>query len=81
MSDLTHVWRWVTVADPNRPSPASTTRGHARLARRITHPLAARCGQPCRVLARGRNGNRLIEFADGYKVVAPFWAARRQVSA
>lgn len=47
------VWRWRTTADPCRPP------GH-----RITHPLAARAGQVCRLVAQGANGNRLIEFED-----------------
>jgi hypothetical protein len=28
-----------------------------------------RVGQPCRVLARGRNGNVLVEFDDGARIV------------
>lgn len=58
-------WRWRTVADPCRP------KGH-----RMPHPLAGRVGAPCRLLAQGRNGNRLIEFEDGLLVVAPFYATR-----
>lgn len=59
------VWRWRTTADPHRPA------GH-----RIAHPLAARAGDCCELLAQGRNGNRLVEFADGLRVVAPFYATR-----
>lgn len=59
------VWRWRTTADPNRPP------GH-----RITHPLADRFGHPCVLLAQGSNGNRLVEFEDGHRVVAPLHATR-----
>jgi hypothetical protein len=60
------VWRWRSCADPNRPP------GH-----RIAHPLADRFGHPCVLLAQGRNGNRLVEFADGHRVIAPLYATRR----
>lgn len=73
---LTHVWRWATIADPWRPKERMDD---APPPRRIVSPLAPRCGQLCRVLAQGSNGNRLIEFADGYRVVAPFYAVRRAV--
>ena len=63
----THVWRWRTVADPNRPQGA----------KRIPHPLAPRFGQGCREILRGSNGNLLIEFEDGYRTVAPRHALRR----
>lgn len=59
------VWRWRTCADPNRPRGAG----------RIAHPLAARAGQACREVCRGRNGNRLLAFDDGFLVVAPYYAA------
>jgi hypothetical protein len=62
---ITLVWRWRTSADPNRPP------GH-----RIAHPLAERAGTSCRLLAQGRNGNRLVEFDDGHRTVAPRYAAR-----
>lgn len=62
---LDYVWLWRQTTDPNRPKSPR---------RLIAHPLAARKGEPCRVLAQGRNGNRLVEFADGYRVVAPFYA-------
>jgi hypothetical protein len=35
-----------------------------------------RKGQPCRVLARGRMGSVLVEFADGFRVVASRRAIR-----
>jgi hypothetical protein len=70
------VWRWRTAQDPDRPHPKSTTRGHAALARRIAHPLAGRVGQRCRLLAQGSNGNRLVEFEDGFRTVAPLYATR-----
>lgn len=61
------VWRWRTTADPNRPAGTE----------RIAHPLAGRVGEHCRVLAQGANGNRLVEFLDGFQVVAPYYAVRR----
>lgn len=73
MTALTHVWRWKTTADPDQPGPRQV-----RDAPRIAHPLAARAGNGCRVLARsGTNGNVLIEFSDGHRVVAPRHAIRR----
>jgi hypothetical protein len=65
---VTLVWRWKTVADPCRPRTGPA-------ARRIPHPLADRVGQPVRELARGRNNSRLLEFDDGLRVVAPYYAA------
>lgn len=38
----------------------------------------ARKGQPCRVLARGAMNSRLVEFADGYRVVTSGNAIRRR---
>lgn len=70
------VWRWRTVQDPNRPHPVSNTAGHTELSRRIDHPLADRAGTMCRLIAQGRNGNRLIEFDDGFRTVAPVYATR-----
>lgn len=69
------VWRWRTVRDPCRPFETE----HAKWGkpRRIPHPLAERVGQPCRELARGANGSRLLEFEDGYRVVAPFYSVAR----
>lgn len=58
------VWRWRTVADPRRPHGAG----------RIPHPLADRAGHACRLICQGRNGNRLVEFEDGFRVVAPLYA-------
>jgi hypothetical protein len=58
------VWRWRTVADPNRPVGAA----------RIPHPLAERAGQRCRLICQGSNGNRLVEFEDGFRTVAPLYA-------
>lgn len=34
-------------------------------------------GRRCRALARGKNGNTLVEFENGELVVAPFYAVRR----
>lgn len=70
MADL--VWRWRTVADPNRPRPDQIPGAPAA---RIPHPLAHRAGHPVRELARGAKNQRLLEFDDGYRVVAPFYAA------
>lgn len=45
---------------------------------RIPHPLADRFGQEVKVIARGRPGcvrNVLLEFPDGFRTVAPRWAA------
>ena len=41
--------------------------------------LGDRKGQRCRVLIRstGKIRNILVEFADGFLVVAPMWAVRR----
>jgi hypothetical protein len=39
--------------------------------------LAERHGQPCRVLARGKMNSVLVEFADGWLVVASRNAVRR----
>jgi hypothetical protein len=39
--------------------------------------LAERKGQPCRVLARGALNSVLVEFPDGYRVVASRYAVRR----
>jgi hypothetical protein len=62
------VWRWATVADPCAP-PGT---------RRIDHPLAGRIGQRCRAATRrGSNGSVLLEFEDGFRVVAPWRAAFR----
>jgi hypothetical protein len=44
--------------------------------------LPERRGQPCRILARGRLGSVLVEFADGCRVVTSRYAVRkRQASA
>lgn len=60
------VWRWRTCADPSRPPPA-----------RIPHPLADRFGRRCVLLAQSpTNGNRLVEFEDGLRVIAPLYATR-----
>lgn len=59
-------WRWKTMRNP-WPGPE-----------RIPHPLADRFGQEVRVIARGRPGcvrNVLLEFPDGFRTVAPRWAA------
>jgi len=39
--------------------------------------LPERKGHPCRVLARGRMNNILVEFQDGYKVVTGRYAVRK----
>lgn len=39
--------------------------------------LPTRRGQPCRIVARGRNGSVLVEFEDGHLVVTSRWAVRR----
>jgi hypothetical protein len=56
-------WRWRTIRNP-WPGPE-----------RVPHPLADRRGQVVRELCRGRNGNALLEFEDGLRVVAPWRAA------
>ncbi len=38
--------------------------------------LPDRKGQPCKVLARGKMNNILVEFVDGYKVVTSRFAVR-----
>jgi len=66
------VWRWGTVADPDAPGPKQV-----RNAPRIPSPLADRVGQRCILSAQSpTNGNRLVEFEDGFRVVAPLWATR-----
>jgi hypothetical protein len=44
---------------------------------RIRKWLPDRHGSPCRVIARGRNGNILVEFEDGFKAVTPRFSVRR----
>ena len=39
--------------------------------------LGDRKGRPCRRICQGRNGNVLVEFDDGYRVVAPRYAIRK----
>ena len=39
--------------------------------------LRGRFRQPCRVFARGKDGKVGVEFADGFRVVAPFYAVGR----
>ena len=39
--------------------------------------LGHRHNHPCRVLARGAFGSVLVEFGDGYRVIAPRFAVRR----
>lgn len=58
-------WRWRTSRDWSSPDPKA----------RIPHPLAHRVGQPVREVCRGRNGNALLEFPDGFRTVAPWRAA------
>lgn len=70
------VWRWRNSADPDQPSRTQTKREELPHAPAIPHPLADRFGNPCVLLAQGRNGNRLVEFTDGHRVVAPLYATR-----
>lgn len=66
------VWRWRRTADPNAPR-----RPDGRPARMIDHPLAHRAGERCSLIAQSAtNGSRLVEFADGFRTVAPFHATR-----
>jgi hypothetical protein len=39
--------------------------------------LGERKNQPCRRVCQGRNGNVLVEFDDGDRVVAPRYAIRK----
>lgn len=57
-------WNWRTVRNP-WPGPE-----------RVPHPLAHRHGQQVKVLCRGRNGNAMMVFEDGFVTVAPWRAAR-----
>lgn len=43
----------------------------------INEQLIGRKNALCKLLATGRNGNVLVEFADGYRVIAPRWAIRK----
>ncbi len=71
------LWRWRAATDPNQPSRAQTKREGLSHAPCIAHPLADRFGQRCGLLAQSRtNGNRLVEFEDGYRVVSPLYATR-----
>ena len=46
---------------------------------RVRKWLPERYRQPCRLLVRwSRNGNVLIQFEDGVKVVCPRWSVRRK---
>jgi hypothetical protein len=40
--------------------------------------LGDRCGQRVRVLARGKNGNLLVRFDDGYMCVSSWRCVRRR---
>lgn len=40
-------------------------------------PQHPRFNEPCEVLARGRNGNLLVRFADGYLMVTVRWGVRK----
>uniref|UniRef100_A0A6H1ZCP7 Uncharacterized protein n=1 Tax=viral metagenome TaxID=1070528 RepID=A0A6H1ZCP7_9ZZZZ len=46
---------------------------------RIKRWGSTRFGEPCRVLAGGRNGSILIEFEDGYRMVTTRHGVRRLV--
>jgi hypothetical protein len=61
---LDHVWFWRPRGDALADA--------ARLPR-----MDNRKGQPCRVVARGRMNSVLVEFADGFRVVASRYAVRR----
>lgn len=56
-------------------TPQQAAEATAALLERMTHywrvrtRLPERFGQPCRILARGKMNNQLVEFEDGYKVV------------
>ena len=71
---FTHQWRWRRVKDPYRPIEGE----HSRY---IPSPFAHRFGDALREVARGRNGNLLIEFEDGERVVAPRHTIRRRPGA
>jgi hypothetical protein len=43
----------------------------------LAAPLQGRFGQACQLVARGRNGNMWIEFADGFRACVPQYAIRR----
>lgn len=43
--------------------------------------LQGRFGHSCRVICRGRNGSLLVEFEDGYRVVAMRYAVAIQPTA
>lgn len=46
---------------------------------RIKRWGSPRFGQPCRiVIGRSRNGNILIEFADGFRMVTTRFGVRRR---
>ena len=75
MSATRLVWRWATAANPDAPARTQTP-GGCRAAR-IAHPLADRVGQACTLIAQSpTNGNRLVEFDDGHRVIAPLYATR-----
>lgn len=57
---MTHVWR-------HRRWPAATFGGAKQ--------QDLRYGQRCRVLAVGRNGNMLVEFEDGTRIVGVRYCA------
>lgn len=41
--------------------------------------VGERKDQPCRlVVSRSSNGNIMVEFADGFRVIAPRYAVRRR---
>lgn len=67
-------WRWRTTANPWRPARDQCKALKIAAAKKIPHPLAARHGQVAREVCRGRNGNALFEFEDGFRTVAP-WRA------
>lgn len=67
-------WAWRTVSNPWHPGGRGWA-GRAGPAR-LPHPLAGRVGEPVIELCRGSNGNALLEFADGFRTVAPWRAAR-----
>lgn len=60
MAEYTHRWR-------HRKWPAATFDGPVQ--------QDLRRGQRCRVLAVGRNGNMLVEFEDGHRIVGVRYCA------
>ena len=45
---------------------------------RVKTRLPERKGMSCRVLARGKKNNALVEFEDGYKVITSWYFVRKR---